>query len=116
MRYTMIFKITRRPEDDDRSTHIKCEVYYNKGGVNYFTSKTEQRGYYMSVYPVRRENGYEMYVAFTGTKQCIHPVERQSKKQATVAKGKFLTMYKGFLARALPEYEVSDDYDVREEM
>lgn len=115
MRYTLIFPVTGKPEEDDVTTHIKCAVYYSKGGVNYFTYRNEQRGYYMSVTPVKRENGWEQYVAFTGSKTCIHPVERQSKKQATIAKGKFLAMYKGFLAKALPGYEVANEYEEREE-
>ena len=33
-------------------THIKAEVYYSIGGLNYFTYKQEQRGYYISISPV----------------------------------------------------------------
>ena len=115
MRYTMIFPVINKPESDTKTTHIKCEVYYSKGGVNYFTYKNEARGYYMSVTPVERKNGFESFIAFTGCKTCILPVARQSKKQADIAKGKFLTMYKGFLATALPEYTIGDNYEVREE-
>lgn len=65
-------------------THLKVEVYYSLGGMNYFTSKIEPRGYYISVTPVERSftNGVatETVTAFTGIKECIKPVSRKSKK------------------------------------
>lgn len=66
------------------ATHIKIEIYYNLGGYNCFTCKTEQRGYYLSVVPVTRErrDGYtlESFAAFTGTKQLLKSVTRKSAK------------------------------------
>jgi len=57
-------------------------VYYNKGGMNYFSGRTEERGYYLSVSPVERdERGIiECYTAFSGVKTLILPVKRQSDK------------------------------------
>lgn len=73
------------PENSQHVTHIKIETYYNLGGYNPFTSKQEERGYYLSVSPVeRRRTDYgamlESYVAFSGTKKCIKAVARKSKK------------------------------------
>lgn len=66
------------------ATHIEIEVYYNLGGYNYFTGKSEDRGYYLSVSPVeRRKNDFGItisYTAFSGIKQCIKPVSRKSEK------------------------------------
>lgn len=71
-------------ENATGSTHVKIEVYYNLGGYNVFTYKSEERGYYLSVCPVKREsrNGVnlESFTAFSGTKMCILPVTRKSKK------------------------------------
>lgn len=67
---------------DDLS--IKTEVYYNKGGMNYFSGRAEERGYYLSVSPVKREEigniVTECYTAFSGVKMLILPVKRQSDK------------------------------------
>lgn len=71
-------------ENPAKITHLKIEVYYNLGGINYFTGRAENRGYYLSVTPVEREtNGgfvSESYTAFTGIKQCIKQVTRKSAK------------------------------------
>ena len=67
------------------ATHLKCEVYYSLGGMNYFTYERERRGYYASVTPVERKscgNGVMMegYMAFTGTKMLLKEVSRKSAK------------------------------------
>ena len=74
--------------NDAGSTHLKAEVIYNLGGYSYWTSRTEQRGYYLHVSPVKREtrdyNGravvLESFVAFSGYKQLVKPVTRKSAK------------------------------------
>jgi hypothetical protein len=70
---------------DGTDYELKIQVYYDKGGMNYFTSRPEARGYYLSVSPVqveRRENGImvESYAAFSGIKALVLPVQRQSPK------------------------------------
>jgi len=67
------------------ATHLKVEIDYNKGGYNYFTYKTEPRGYYIHVSPVTRnitDTGFvlESYTAFTGIKACLLEVTRKSNK------------------------------------
>lgn len=64
---------------------LKIEVYYDKGGMNYFSGRPEERGYYASVSPVkieRRPNGIttEEYGAFSGIKTLVLRVARQSPK------------------------------------
>ena len=64
---------------------LKIEVYYSKGGMNYFTSRVEPRGYYLSVSPVERQNAdspivFESFAAFSGTKLLIKEVARKSDK------------------------------------
>jgi hypothetical protein len=70
-------------------THLRCEVYYSKGGHNAWTGKQEERGYYASVSPVTCDGTFERYVAFTGRKSCILPCARQGKKLEAEAIAKF---------------------------
>ena len=66
------------------ATHIKIEVRYLKGGLNYFTYKEEPRGIYVIVTPVEVQDrgGYEMerFTAFSGVKTCVKKLKRKSEK------------------------------------
>lgn len=71
--------------NSDKATHLKVEVYYSKGGINYFTGSNEKRGIYLSVSPVTRteyEGGgaSEGYTAFSGVKQHLKDMARFSQK------------------------------------
>ena len=35
--------------DGNKKTCLKVEVFYSKGGLNYFNYKEEKRGYWLSV-------------------------------------------------------------------
>lgn len=59
---------------------LKIEFYYNLGGMNYFTGRPENRGYYISVSPVYKNGITESYTSFTGAKQCLKAVPRKSEK------------------------------------
>lgn len=64
---------------------LKIEVFYDKGGINYFNSKNEPRGYWLSMRQVerdRRENGVviESYGMFSGAKAFLLEVKRKSDK------------------------------------
>lgn len=65
-------------------THLKIELYYNLGGMNYFTNRVENRGYHLSVSPIKKveKNGYisETYTAYSGITQNVKEVKRKSKK------------------------------------
>lgn len=78
------------------ASHLKIEVYYNLGGFNCFTYRNEQRGYYLSVTPVKRENRngctMEQFTAFTGIKQLVKPVNRKSTKAEAEAEAIAATM------------------------
>lgn len=70
--------------------HLKVEIYYSKGGMNYFNYKVEPRGYWLSVSPVevtRSGSGVTMesYAAFSGKKVFLLEVKRQSDKAMTQA-------------------------------
>lgn len=68
---------------------LRVSVYYNLGGFNYFTSRSEERGYYLSVTPIKRSsnNGIVMreYAAFSGFKKLLLEVKRKSKKAESQA-------------------------------
>jgi hypothetical protein len=64
---------------------LKMEVYYDKGGMNYFNSKVEPRGYWLSMRQVERdtrENGVvmESYGMFSGAKAFLLEVKKKSEK------------------------------------
>lgn len=59
---------------------IEVELYYSKGGYNVFTYKNESRGYYVRICPVTVERNMVSFVAFSGTKVCIHECSRKSAK------------------------------------
>lgn len=68
----------------ENGQELQIDVYYNKGGMNYFTSRVEKRGFYISVCPVqvtKHENGLRSvaYTAFTGVKLLLLEVNRFSK-------------------------------------
>lgn len=65
---------------------LKIEVYYNLGGYNVWTYRSEPRGYYLLVLPVKRDGIMESFEAFTGTRYCISQVSRQSNKRFEEAK------------------------------
>ena len=62
-------------------THIDVEVYYTKGGANYFSGGVTPRGYYVQVTPVTRKDGMVSFVMFTGSAQLLMKTSRYSSKQ-----------------------------------
>jgi hypothetical protein len=64
---------------------LKIEVYYDKGGINYFNSKNEPRGYWLSMRQVEVERQgrgivIESYGMFSGAKIFLKEVKRYSQK------------------------------------
>jgi hypothetical protein len=87
-----VYKAVR--ENPAKVTHLRTEIYYAMGGMNYFTGKAEPHGYYVSVSPVTRSTSsggfmMESYTGFTGAKQCIKEVTRKSKKAEAEALAAF---------------------------
>ncbi len=69
--------------------HLRVDVFYSLSGYNLFTYAQEERGYYLSVTPVGLSKGEgfttEIYGAFSGIKQLLLPVSRQSRKRMSEA-------------------------------
>ena len=82
-------------------TFLKCELYYSLGGMNYFTGRTEARGYYVSVSPVERGDGWVSYTAFSGWKKCVVECARKGKK----AEAKALEVYEAAKQEMLGRFE-----------
>ena len=64
---------------------LKIEVYYDKGGMNYFNSKNEPRGYWLSMRQVeieRQDRGIviESFGLMSGAKMFLKEVKKQSQK------------------------------------
>ena len=83
------FRASHPDECIDNPTHLKLSLYYSTGGINYFTSKNEARGYYLSVSPERIEkHDYGNTIAtslMSGVKDLVLEVSRQSDKQMEIA-------------------------------
>ncbi len=88
---------------------LKIEVYYDKGGMNYFNSKVEPRGYWLSMRQVnveRQDRGIviESYGMFSGAKMFLKEVKKQSEKAyreaLVLAEGKIEELRGHVLAKA----------------
>lgn len=67
------------------NTHLEISVYYSKGGTNYLTYKTEPRGFYLSVTPVKKDGVCVSHILGAGIKKLIAPANRYSAKQHDLA-------------------------------
>lgn len=88
----------------DKNNFIKIELYYDLGGMNYFTGRTKPRGYYLTVYPIERARGCESFTAFTGISECITECKRQSKKAEAEAREKAPAYEKMMLEYVITKY------------
>lgn len=68
------------PVEEGNCTHVDIELYYDKGGMNYFTGTNERRGYYLSAQPLTKSQGTYSYTAFTGVKRFLSEAGRFSSK------------------------------------
>jgi len=75
------------PVISDNATHIDIELYYNIGGINYFTGGVEQRGLYLSVTPCKKSFdaitgrvSSVSYTAFSGVKSLVKELNRFNQK------------------------------------
>jgi hypothetical protein len=64
---------------DGKQEYEIC-LYYDVGGMNFLLGKTEQRGYWLTVTPIHRSDGWKRTVAFSGNKLLIQEAKRYSKK------------------------------------
>ena len=69
-------------------THLEVDVYYSKGGTNHLRGVEEKRGYYISVQPVRIEDGIVEMIPTKGEKRLLEEAGRKSKGKQRTALGK----------------------------
>jgi hypothetical protein len=72
--------------DQPEGDAVECEVWYSKGGANYFSGGSDRRGVYVSFRNVKieRRDGIvtRSFVLFgSGVKHFALPLERKSDKQ-----------------------------------
>lgn len=61
-------------------THLDIELYYSKGGMNYFSGSNERRGLYLSVSPVTKSQSSCSYIGFSGVKELVKEMARFNQK------------------------------------
>lgn len=91
LKYLPVESVYQGPPADTESTDLKVKVFYDKGGVSYFSGATSPRGYYLSVTPVKVEKseatdtcpGYtsEVFALFSGVKKFLEPAKVFSQKK-----------------------------------
>jgi hypothetical protein len=65
--------------DDPQQYDIS--VSHQQGGMNFFTYKTEARGFYLSVTPVERGDGFVSFTGFSGNKILLEENKRFNRKR-----------------------------------
>jgi hypothetical protein len=60
---------------------LEIELYYHTGGMNFFAGQSEERGIYLSVTPAEIAKDSRTITAFSGTKLCLKPIKRFSRKE-----------------------------------
>jgi hypothetical protein len=76
-------KQTRKGYEYVSGTDGNCvviDVYYDKGGTNYFVGSRDPRGIYVSIRPVEIKDGIQTFVLFKGVKAFIKETKAASPK------------------------------------
>lgn len=92
-------------------TFIVVSVYYDKGGMNYFTGNNERRAYYASATPVEIANGFESFKAFSGNKLVVLEVKRKSG----AAEAKAIEMSMGLLYKLVKHVEAKNSLTITDD-
>ncbi len=82
---------------------LEVEVYYDEGGMSYFTGSVNKRGYYLAVQPVKLQGGFRSITAFSGTKALVEETRRFSarKLQEIASQALQLPVYRTLLNHVL---------------
>lgn len=109
----MINTITRTFDAEGKDVNkLDVDIHYEKGGWSYMTGRESQRGYYFSVTPYEVDGMWRSYRAFSGSKTCVLPCERQSKKRFEQASAMLDDLIADYLPSWLEEngITISDEY------
>lgn len=106
------YVITKKPESDNLSNVLKVSIYYSLGGQNYFTYKSEPRGWYFSITPENHSRGMVSFnMMNAGAKTCILEVKRRTKKNEQTAAG----MWDECIEKYLKPWCKAKGYEYRED-
>lgn len=99
--------------DPDRV--LEVEVYYDEGGMSYFTGSVHKRGYYIAVQPVKLAGGFRSITAFSGTKALVEETKRFSarKLQEVALQALQLPVYRTLLNHVLAKENIRLQDNVR---
>ncbi len=92
----------------DPNRILEVEVYYDEGGMSYFTGGVNKRGYYLAVQPVKLDGGFRSITAFSGTKELVEETKRFSarKLQEVASQALQLPVYRTLLYHVLAKGNV----------
>lgn len=111
----MLNTMTRTYEaNGDGINKLDVEIRYEKGGWSYAMGRPSERGYYFSVTPYEDDGTWVRYRMFAGSKTCVLPCQRQSKKRFEEACAMLDHLTELYLPSWLEENNItiSDEYVV----
>lgn len=73
-------------EDFKDCNALEVQIFYDKGGINYWNDKIEKRGYYISLQPCSLQCTTIRSMPSDGVKKFIKEVGRKSKKAFATAR------------------------------
>lgn len=99
----------------DPNRILEVEVYYDEGGMSYFTGSVNKRGYYLAVQPVKLDAGFRSITAFSGTKALVEETKRFSarKLQEVALQAMQLPIYRTLLNHVLAKGNIQLQNDAR---
>jgi hypothetical protein len=74
---------------NNKADAMELKIYYDLGGMNYFSGGNRPRGLYLSITPLIITGGFTQYSAYTGIYQCLKTLKRQSDKEGKSMADKF---------------------------
>jgi hypothetical protein len=76
-------KIRLPVQETENATHLEVEVYYDKGGTNWYSGREEARGIYLRVGPIAIRNGFELFLigGNCGRKKFLEGATRLNRKR-----------------------------------
>ena len=104
------FVTAKKNGEQNKCTHVKCEIHYELGRHSWGTGQNNPRGYYLHVTPVSRDEHFESFAAFTGAKFLLVECTRKSSNKETLAK----VMYEKTVRAAVEQLFKTDNIDMHE--
>jgi len=83
------------------TVEIEISIFYDLGGMSYFSGQSSPRGYYLAVRPVERGGGFISFGLFQGLKALLVEVKRQSPKALGQAEALAATKESELIAKVL---------------